>query len=45
MAYHVIDMLRKCRCIMELGQDGIDRRVFRNGFKARDILDAIMGEA
>lgn len=41
-ASYVVDVLTRCRCIMDMEQASIDRRVFSEDFEARDILYAIM---
>lgn len=45
MTNHVVDVLRICHNTMEIGQMGIDRELFSDGFEVSDTLDAIMGEA
>lgn len=45
MAYHVVDVLPRCICIVEIKQLSIDREPFPNGSELRDVLYAIMGKA
>ena len=42
---HATDVLPRCRRIMELARDGIDRGLFLDGSDVRGVLDAIMAEA
>lgn len=42
---HVIDVLPRCQCIVELGHASINKWVFSEGSKVKGILDTTMEEA
>lgn len=42
---HASDVFPICRLIMEIGQAGIDRGVFMDGYEVMDVLDSIIAKA
>lgn len=42
---HAHDVLPRCRCIVEIAQEAIDKCIFPDGSEVRHVLDAIMTDA